>query len=46
MAGQFVPAMTKSAEAIVEATAIMSEIRKKDEINAAVEAVRKARNGG
>lgn len=38
MADLFVPALTKAAQAVVDATAIMAEIRKRDEIHAAVEA--------
>ena len=41
MADQFVPALTKSVDAIDTATSIMSEIRKRDEINAAVEAAKR-----
>jgi hypothetical protein len=41
MADQFVPALTKSVDALETATTIMSEIRKRDEINAAVEAAKK-----
>ncbi len=44
MAEQFVPALTKSAEAVAKASEIMSDIRKRDEINAAVEAARKPRD--
>lgn len=46
MADQFVPALTKSSTALAEATAIMAEIKKRDEINAAVEAARKVRDEG
>ncbi len=41
MADQFVPALTKSVDALDTATTIMSEIRKQDEIHAAVEAAKK-----
>jgi hypothetical protein len=44
MAEQFVPALTKSADAVARASEIMGEIRKRDEINAAVEASRKPRD--
>jgi hypothetical protein len=45
MADQFVPALTKAAAALADASAIMSEIRKRDEIHDAVEAARKLRDG-
>ncbi len=41
MAEQLMPALTKSVDALETATTIMSEIRKRDEINAAVEAAKR-----
>jgi hypothetical protein len=43
MAEQFVPALTKAAQAVADATEIMAEIRKRDEIHAVLEAARKLR---
>ena len=43
MADQMVPALTKAASAVADATAIMAAIQKRDEIRAAVEAARKLR---
>jgi hypothetical protein len=44
MADQMIPALTKAAGAVIDATAVMAEIRKRDEINAAVEAARRLRD--
>jgi hypothetical protein len=45
MADQFVPALTKATEAVVKASTIMEEIRKRDEVHAAVEAAKRLRDG-
>ncbi len=45
MTDSMIPALTKATEAVADATAIMAEIRKQAEINAAVEAARKLRDG-
>lgn len=44
MADQMIPALTKATGAVSDATAVMTEIRKRDEINAAIEAARRARD--
>jgi hypothetical protein len=44
MADQMIPALTKATSAVIDATAVMAEIRKRDEINAAVEAARRLRD--
>lgn len=43
MADQMIPALTKATGAVLDATAVMTEIRKREEINAAVEAARRQR---
>lgn len=40
MADQMIPALTKATGAVNEATVIMAEIKRREEINAAVEAAR------
>lgn len=42
MSDQMIPALTKATDAVGDASIIMAEIRKQAEINAAVEAARKA----
>lgn len=42
VADQFMPALTKATSAVTDATILMAEIRKREEINAAVEASRRA----
>jgi hypothetical protein len=44
MADQMIPALTKATDAVADATAVITEIRRRDEINAAVEAARRARD--
>lgn len=44
MADQMIPALTKATTAVADATAVMGEIKRRDEISAAVEAARKARD--
>jgi hypothetical protein len=41
-AEQYIPALTKSADAVAAATAIIGDIKKRDDIRAAVEAAREA----
>lgn len=43
MTDQMIPALTKATDAVAESTAVMTEIRRRDEINSAVEAARKLR---
>lgn len=46
MSDQMIPALTKATGAVSDATAVMTEIRKREEINAAVEAARRVRDDG
>jgi hypothetical protein len=43
MTDQMIPALTKATDAVSDCTAVMSEVRRREEINAAVEAARKQR---
>jgi hypothetical protein len=45
MADQMIPALTKATDAVALATVVMTEIRKREEINAAVEAAKRAAAG-
>lgn len=44
MAEQFMPALTKATDAVTGYTVLMTEMKKREEISAAVEASRKARH--
>jgi hypothetical protein len=46
MAEQMVPALTKATSAVIDATAVMGEIKRANEIAAAVEEVRRKRDEG
>lgn len=44
MSDQMVPALTKASAAVVDATAVLAEVKKRGEIDAAVEAARRLRS--